>query len=235
MGGLLSLMHAGLTQDRNIRNLVTVRQPDRPARRRRGRRSGPVALDAPARLVRKYSDFRLISVDPQKLTNPGWLLALGFKMTSPIASITTYWDLMTQLWDREFVEKHSTTSNYLNRMLIYPGVRGPRHAAADGDRQRTGYRPHPDRTSELPKSARSRRQRWCSPAIATPSSRRRSRGRSSICCLRRTRPGDWHRAATWVWCLAARPRAKVWGPAADWLAERSQPKVVRKRTVKKKP
>lgn len=28
---------------------------------------------------------------------------------------------MTRLWDREFVESHSTTSHYLNNMLMYPG------------------------------------------------------------------------------------------------------------------
>lgn len=120
MGGLLSLMHAGLTQDARIRNLVTIASPI-------DLRGGGVvaglagALDAPARLIRKYSDFRLMGVDPQKLTIPGWLLALGFKMTNPVASVTTYWDLLTRLWDREFVEKHSTTANYLNKMLIYPG------------------------------------------------------------------------------------------------------------------
>ena len=38
---------------------------------------------------------------------------LVFKMTDPVSSVTTYWDLLTRLWDREFVESHSTTSDYL--------------------------------------------------------------------------------------------------------------------------
>jgi polyhydroxyalkanoate synthase len=42
-------------------------------------------------------------------------------MTDPVASVTTYWDLVTRLSDREFVESHSTTSDYLNHMLMYPG------------------------------------------------------------------------------------------------------------------
>jgi polyhydroxyalkanoate synthase len=41
-------------------------------------------------------------------------------LTDPVGSVTTYWDLITNLWDREFVESHSTTSNYLNNMLSYP-------------------------------------------------------------------------------------------------------------------
>jgi polyhydroxyalkanoate synthase len=42
-------------------------------------------------------------------------------MTDPVSSVTTYWDLITRLSDREFVESHSTTSDYLNNMLRYPG------------------------------------------------------------------------------------------------------------------
>jgi polyhydroxyalkanoate synthase len=37
-----------------------------------------------------------------------------------VGSITTYWDLLMRLWDREFVESHSTTADYLNNMLSYP-------------------------------------------------------------------------------------------------------------------
>ena len=52
---------------------------------------------------------------------PARLTTLVFKMTDPVGSVTTYWDLVTRLWDREFVESHSTTSDYLNNMLMYPG------------------------------------------------------------------------------------------------------------------
>src|SRR5206468_915539 len=52
---------------------------------------------------------------------PGWMTTILFKLTDPVGSFTTYWDLITRLWDREFVESHSTTSDYLNNMLIYPG------------------------------------------------------------------------------------------------------------------
>ena len=55
------------------------------------------------------------------LSTPPWLTTLVFKLTDPLSSVTTYWDLMTRLYDREFVESHSTTSDYLNHMLLYPG------------------------------------------------------------------------------------------------------------------
>lgn len=120
MGGLLMLMHAGLTGDGGIRNIVTVASP--VDARGGGMVAGvSQALNAPAQLVRRYSEFRLHNVDPGLLHVPAWLTTLGFKLTAPLASVTSYWDLVTRLWDREFVESHTTTSDYLDNMLSYPG------------------------------------------------------------------------------------------------------------------
>ena len=120
MGGLLILLHAGLTRGRDIRNIVTVASPI--DMRGGGMVAGlAAALDAPARLIRQYTDFRMHSLDPGSMSVPPWMTTLAFKLTDPVGSVTTYWDLLTRLWDREFVESHTTTSNYLNRMLRYPG------------------------------------------------------------------------------------------------------------------
>jgi polyhydroxyalkanoate synthase len=119
MGGLLCLMHAGLKRDARIANIVTIASPI--DLRGGGMVAGVAqALNTPARLIRKYTQFRLHSLDPVKLHLPAWTTTLAFKLTDPIGSVTTYWDLITRLWDREFVESHSTTSNYLNNMLVYP-------------------------------------------------------------------------------------------------------------------
>ena len=120
MGGLLILMHSGIANDPNIRNIVTVASPIDL------RGGGAVArtamvLNTPAKLIRKYSSFRLHKLKPDWLHAPGWLTTLSFKMTDPVGSVTTYWDLLTRLWDREFVESYTTTSDYLNNMLLYPG------------------------------------------------------------------------------------------------------------------
>ena len=119
MGGLLSLMHAGLRKNPDIRNIVTVASPI--DLRSGGMVAGVAqALNTPAKLIRKFTDFRLHSVDPEKMHAPAWVTTLAFKLTDPVGSVTTYWDLVTRLWDREFVESHSTTSDYLNNMLVYP-------------------------------------------------------------------------------------------------------------------
>ena len=120
MGGLLCLMHQGLRQDPDIRNIVTVASPINL--RGGGIVAGAAqALNAPAKLIRQYTSFRLDKLNPVRLHSPAWLTTLAFKLTDPIGSVTTYWDLVTRLWDREFVKSHSTTANYLNNMLLYPG------------------------------------------------------------------------------------------------------------------
>ncbi|HEX4880560.1 MAG TPA: alpha/beta fold hydrolase [Limnobacter sp.] len=121
MGGLLCLLYAGYGEDKHIRNLVTVASP---IDLRNGKNIMAVAsttLNVTARFIRKYSEFRLDRINPLLFTPPGWMVSLGFKLTAPVASITTYWDLLTRLHDREFVEQHTTTADYLNNMMLYPG------------------------------------------------------------------------------------------------------------------
>lgn len=120
MGGLFSLIYAGLSADPGIRNIVTVASPvDSRAGGIAGRLMA--ALNGPAHLVRKYTNFRVHDIDPKVLLVPGWMNSLAFKLTNPVGSLMSYWDLLTRLWDREFVEAHTTTSRFLNRMMNYPG------------------------------------------------------------------------------------------------------------------
>lgn len=119
MGGLLSLMYAGASGDQHIRNLITVASPID------FRGSGMPAklaslVSKPAHLVRRFTNIRIHKFDPLKFQTPGWVTTLGFKLTDPIGSVTTYWDLAKRLADREFVESHSTTADYLDHMLVYP-------------------------------------------------------------------------------------------------------------------
>ena len=120
LGGLFCLMHAGLSHDTHLRNIITVASP---IDTREGSIMGQLtaALMKPAEIVRKLTSFRLHNLAPEKMVIPGWMNSLAFKLTNPIGSITTYWDLVLRLWDREFVESHTTTSSFLNNMLAYPG------------------------------------------------------------------------------------------------------------------
>lgn len=119
MGGLLSLMQAGLSRDARIANIITVASP---IDHRGGGVIGGVGqlVNTPVKLMRKVTALRLHDIDPERMYVPGWMTTLMFKLTDPIGSVTTYWDLLMRLWDREFVESHTTTSDYLNNMLSYP-------------------------------------------------------------------------------------------------------------------
>lgn len=119
MGGLLSLMYQAQTKDRHVRNIVTVASP---IDMRAGGALAAVgqALEGPAKLIRNFSDFRLNKIDPAVLQMPAWTTSLAFKLTAPLSSVTTYWDLLTGIADREFVEKHSTTADYLDNFELYP-------------------------------------------------------------------------------------------------------------------
>ncbi len=124
MGGLMTLLYQGQVLDKNIRNIVAVASPIdmETGKGVVGAVAGVAqALDGPAQLVSNYTNLRLNTLDPARLSMPDWATTLVFKMTDPVSAVTTYWDLVTRLWDREFVESHSTTSDYLNNMLRYPG------------------------------------------------------------------------------------------------------------------
>jgi polyhydroxyalkanoate synthase len=124
LGGLLCLLHQGQVLDPNIRNIVTIASPidlESGSGVMAGLAGAAQALNGPAQLVSSYSNFRLAALNSDRLYLPPWLTTLAFKLTDPVGSVTTYWDLVTRLWDREFVESHSTTSDYLNNMLMYPG------------------------------------------------------------------------------------------------------------------
>lgn len=124
MGGLLCLLHQGQVQDPSIRNIITVASPiDLESGRGvvAGVAGAAQGLNGAAQLVSNYTNLRLKALDPARLALPPWATTLVFKMTDPVGSVTTYWDLITRLSDREFVKSYSTTADYLNHMLLYPG------------------------------------------------------------------------------------------------------------------
>lgn len=124
MGGLLALLHQGQVKDPGIRNIITIASPiDLESGRGviAGAAGAAQGLNGAAQLVSNYTNLRLSTLDPARLALPAWATTLVFKMTDPVGSVTTYWDLVTRMSDREFVKSYSTTADYLNNMLMYPG------------------------------------------------------------------------------------------------------------------
>ncbi|HBF94515.1 MAG TPA: alpha/beta hydrolase, partial [Marinobacter adhaerens] len=120
MGGMFTLFYSALSNDQHVRNAIVLGSPiDSHA-------SGILGLvnqrmaDV-AGFVRKRTGFRLHDVKPHWFHTPGWANTIGFKLTNPIASVMSYWELIIRLGDREFVTSHATTSAFLDRMVAYPG------------------------------------------------------------------------------------------------------------------
>jgi polyhydroxyalkanoate synthase len=120
MGGLFCLVYAGWSLDPRLRNIVTIASPiDSHQIGIAGRLIE--AMNGPARLVRKLTPFRIHNIDPDKLLIPGWVSSLAFKLTNPLGTVQSYFDLLTNLWDRDYVIRHQTMAAWFNRMHAYPG------------------------------------------------------------------------------------------------------------------
>lgn len=120
MGGLFSLIYAGIHDDTHIRNIVTVASPIDMHNNTLAAQA-LMLLNLPTYMVRRFTPFRIHDINSRFLQVPGWMNSIMFKMTAPVGTLTTYWDLLINMADRDFVEVHTTTSRWFDHMLDYPG------------------------------------------------------------------------------------------------------------------
>jgi polyhydroxyalkanoate synthase len=225
MGGLLCLLYQGMVKDKDVRNIVTVASPiDLETGQGVISQVAGVAqaLDGPAQLISNYSNLRLNTLDPARLSLSPALTTLTFKMTDPVGSVTTYLDLVTRLGDREFVESHSTTSDYLNNMLRYPGgvVKDMSGSVVAQNQLAKGRVTIGDRVAELDTIECSllafagEKDNLVPPAVAAKS--------VDVVASRdtdfRVAPGG-HMGVI----IGSKAQDAVWAESAEWLARRSRP------------
>ena len=120
MGGLLTMMYAATANDSNLRNVVTVASP---IDMHQSGVAGQIltAVYRPAQIVSRLLNFSLMDLPARYMHVPGWLNSLVFKLTNPVGSLINYWELLVNLWDREFVVSHTTVSRWFDDMVDYPG------------------------------------------------------------------------------------------------------------------
>lgn len=120
MGGLLALMYAAVSQDRDVRNMVTVASPvDMHQVGIAGRVLSLVYR--PAQIVSQLLNISLMDLPARFVHVPGWFNSFVFKLTNPIGSVISSLELLVNLWDREYVKEHTTMSQWFNKMVDYPG------------------------------------------------------------------------------------------------------------------
>jgi polyhydroxyalkanoate synthase len=118
MGGLLSLMYTGAhDKTSRVRNIVTIASPiDVHA-------SGMIGkvikfAGKRTRRLRKIA----AKYGPTDFHVPGQLVSTLFKLTDPLGNVTSYFDLVRNLSDREYVKTHLTTYEWFDNMVDYPGA-----------------------------------------------------------------------------------------------------------------
>lgn len=138
MGGLLTLLYAGTHDQGQIRNIVTIASPiDFHASHVYGKvlrwvRRSTRGLPVPEVLT-----------DARRFHVPGDMLSVLFQLTNPLAGVMSYFDLVRNLSDRDYVKAHLTTREWFNNMPDYPGATvqqlvydfGIRNDLADGHMQ----------------------------------------------------------------------------------------------------
>jgi polyhydroxyalkanoate synthase len=116
MGGGIALVYTALSGDPDIRNIIAV----------------GTAIDGHANgaIGRQYaalnSAIRRLGINWRRIPSrwaytPGWINAIGFKLSDPVNSARSYVDLIRNLDDREFVVQHATQSAFKDRLEPYPG------------------------------------------------------------------------------------------------------------------
>ncbi len=120
MGGHLVLCHAGWGLDTDIAHIIILGTSiDSHA-------SGSIGqfarrMDRSLHFIEQRTGLRRSKLPPAWFFSPGWLNALNFKLTSPMASLQGYLDLFRRLDDRDYVIDHATQGSFLDHMVAYPG------------------------------------------------------------------------------------------------------------------
>ncbi|MCP5206114.1 MAG: alpha/beta fold hydrolase [Hahellaceae bacterium] len=120
MGGLLTLMYAAASQDPHIKNIVTVASP---VDMHQGGVAGRVLslTYRPAQIISQVLNFSLMDLPSRYLHIPGWVSSTVFKLTNPLGSVISYWELLVNMWDREYIKTHQTMKQWFDDMVDYPG------------------------------------------------------------------------------------------------------------------
>ncbi len=121
LGGLFSLLYTAASMDENIKNIITVASPiDMHQMGAAGKVLSIVS--GPAMKLSRIMGFSLMNLDPKYTHIPGILGTIGFNLTNPFGFVKSHWDLMLNLWDREYVVAYESMGHWLNNLLDYPGA-----------------------------------------------------------------------------------------------------------------
>ena len=120
MGGLISLMYLATSDDKDVKNLITVASP---VDMHQSGVAGKVlsAIYQPAQTISSLLNFSLMDLPARYFHVPGWTSSLVFKMTNPMGFVISSFEKFLNLWDRDYLEESLTMSQWFDDMVDYPG------------------------------------------------------------------------------------------------------------------
>ncbi|HET8731223.1 MAG TPA: alpha/beta fold hydrolase [Moraxellaceae bacterium] len=121
MGGLLSLLYLASSRDDKVVNLVTIASPIDMYR------MGFVgsfyrAVAKPAWAFRKLTGVQIDRMQRKLFHVPGKRLSFMFKMTNPVGTVSSYFELVRNMADDEYVSRYMTMNEWFTNMPDYPGA-----------------------------------------------------------------------------------------------------------------
>lgn len=120
-GGLFAYGYTAWSQDADIRNLVLIGAPcDYHNNGALGQQYK--AIGRAVRWLDARAPIKPSKLSPRVFRSPGWVNSALYKMTSPVASIKPYFDLLRDAGDRARVSSHATNAAFLDDMVAYPGA-----------------------------------------------------------------------------------------------------------------
>lgn len=122
MGGLLSLIYAAAKGKQDIANIVTIASPVNVHQMNSGIGKAAQLMSGPAALMRRMTGYNLDDFDSSLFHVNGKLLSLGFKMTQPFATFSSYLDLVRHIGNDDYVSRYTTMNEWFNNMPDYPGA-----------------------------------------------------------------------------------------------------------------
>ncbi|MGK5091631.1 alpha/beta fold hydrolase [Deltaproteobacteria bacterium TL4] len=121
MGGLFSLIYTAVHHDAKVRNIITIASPIDMHQMGAAGKIFSLTYQPAHRLARALN-FSILDVDPKHLHISGKLGHFAFWLTNPIGNLTSTWDFILNLWDREYMVNHDSMGHWFSNMQDYPGA-----------------------------------------------------------------------------------------------------------------
>lgn len=122
MGGLLATIYTADQGKDSVQNLITIASPINL--HQMGGAMGMInrLASIPTGLLKRLTGYQLTELHPKLFRVQGRVLSVLFKMTAPMAAVSSYLGLIRHLADDDYVSRYMTMNEWFTNMPDYPGA-----------------------------------------------------------------------------------------------------------------